>query len=78
MTSIKMNLADGTIVNGKKMNDNFKIYNMESNLTELLSLLKKARAESERLMYRCNLSELLDEKVTNVHYHVCEALDEIL
>lgn len=51
---------------------------MESNLTELLDLLKKARAESERLMYRCNLSELLDEKVTNVHYHICEALDEIL
>ena len=28
MTSIKMNLADGTIVNGKKMNDNFKIYKL--------------------------------------------------
>lgn len=51
---------------------------METNLTELLDLLKKARAEAERLMYRCNLSEFLDEKVTNVHYHICEALDEIL
>lgn len=69
------------IVKTKKLKTlltNFKIYNMESNLTELLDLLKKARVESERLMYRCNLSEFLDEKVTNVHYHVCEALDEIL
>lgn len=51
---------------------------MDSNLEDLLDLLKRARAEAERLMYRCNLSEFLDEKVTNVHYHICEALDEIL
>lgn len=51
---------------------------MESNLTELLSLLKRAKSEAERLIYRSDISEFMSDKIENVHYHVCEALDEIL
>lgn len=51
---------------------------MESNLEELLDLLKRAKSESERLIYRSEISEFMSDKIEQVHYHVCEALDEIL
>lgn len=51
---------------------------MEENITELLDLLKRAKSESERLIYRSEISEFMSEKIEQVHYHVCEALDEIL
>lgn len=51
---------------------------METNIKELLDLLKRAKSESERLMYRTEIDDFLCEKIENVHYHVCEALNDIL
>lgn len=47
-------------------------------ISNLLDLLKRAKSESERLIYRSEISEFMSEKIEQVHYHVCEALDEIL
>lgn len=51
---------------------------MEANITELLDLLKRAKSESERLIYRADISDFMSEKIANVHNHICKALDEIL
>lgn len=47
-------------------------------ISNLLDLLKRAKSESERLIYRSEISEFMSDKIEQVHYHVCEALDEIL
>lgn len=51
---------------------------METNIIELLDLLKRAKSESEKLIYRSDISDFLSEKIEQVHYYVCEALNEIL
>lgn len=51
---------------------------METNIIELLDLLKRAKSESEKLIYRNEMSDFLSEKIEQVHYYVCEALNEIL
>lgn len=51
---------------------------MEANITELLDLLKRAKSESERLIYRANISDFMSEKIENVHDCICKALNEII